>query len=319
VDADTAQFEDRTSPTEILFLEEAKNARKNAYAPYSGYRVGVALETKNGSLITGCNVECVDYTGLEAIESAISRLVSLQDWRKDSDSACVTRAVFAVPRLDYESLVHYPSPKSLGRLRFFAHDTLHMTFVDESGQSEDCTLDDLLPRSPNIHQSMARFSHQTPISMPPRTAHDSAATHPLVDDDILGLLDTTRRHSIAPSSGYTVSVVVKSTAGHLYSGCNVETAMHSAIHAEESALSNMICAEGPTAKLDTVYVLTSGDKAGWPCGNCRQKLYEFAHEKTLIRAVNQQGEYEEKPLTELLPNGFTAAHIPATGGDTPAS
>ncbi len=38
-------------------IEMAKEARKNAYAPYSNFKVGAALLTKSGRVFTGCNVE----------------------------------------------------------------------------------------------------------------------------------------------------------------------------------------------------------------------------------------------------------------------
>lgn len=38
-------------------LEEAVKAREKAYAPYSGYKVGAALQVENGSIFTGTNVE----------------------------------------------------------------------------------------------------------------------------------------------------------------------------------------------------------------------------------------------------------------------
>ena len=38
-------------------VEMAKEARKNAYAPYSNFKVGAALLTKSGRVFTGCNVE----------------------------------------------------------------------------------------------------------------------------------------------------------------------------------------------------------------------------------------------------------------------
>ena len=38
-------------------LIEARNARAFAYAPYSGFRVGAAVETGDGTIVTGCNVE----------------------------------------------------------------------------------------------------------------------------------------------------------------------------------------------------------------------------------------------------------------------
>ena len=40
---------------------EAKKARERAYTPYSHFKVGAALVTKNGEIYYGCNIENAAY------------------------------------------------------------------------------------------------------------------------------------------------------------------------------------------------------------------------------------------------------------------
>lgn len=47
--------------TDMELLMEAKEARKHAYAPYSHHTVGAALETGNGKIYHGCNIENAAY------------------------------------------------------------------------------------------------------------------------------------------------------------------------------------------------------------------------------------------------------------------
>jgi cytidine deaminase len=42
-------------------LDAARAARQHAHAPFSNFRVGAALETADGHIITGCNVENATY------------------------------------------------------------------------------------------------------------------------------------------------------------------------------------------------------------------------------------------------------------------
>ena len=49
-----------TKKEQKLFLL-AKGARENAYAPYSNFKVGAAIESQSGKYYAGCNVENISY------------------------------------------------------------------------------------------------------------------------------------------------------------------------------------------------------------------------------------------------------------------
>ncbi|MER5555099.1 cytidine deaminase [Streptomyces sp. NPDC002793] len=57
--------------------EAARDAMSRAYAPYSGYPVGVAALVDDGRMITGCNVENASYgIGLCAECGLVSQLAA---------------------------------------------------------------------------------------------------------------------------------------------------------------------------------------------------------------------------------------------------
>jgi cytidine deaminase len=59
-------------------IAAARRARRHAHAAFSGFKVGAALETDDGSIVTGCNVENASY-GLTICAERVAMFKALSD------------------------------------------------------------------------------------------------------------------------------------------------------------------------------------------------------------------------------------------------
>lgn len=113
-----------------------------------------------------------------------------------------------------------------------------------------------------------------------------------------------------PYSHYPVGAALRSVDGTIFTGCNVENASYSAtICAERTALVKAV-SEGQR-QFDAIAVIT--DTGGFPCGTCRQVLFEFAPTLRVIIARPDGIILHDLPLNELLAYGFGPAHLAHTG------
>ncbi len=68
--------------TKQELVSKAKAASQNAYAPYSHFRVGAALECGDGSVYTGCNVENAAY-GLAICAERTAMVKAVSEGHRD--------------------------------------------------------------------------------------------------------------------------------------------------------------------------------------------------------------------------------------------
>ena len=110
-----------------------------------------------------------------------------------------------------------------------------------------------------------------------------------------------RQNSYSPYSKFAVGAAVRTAAGKIYGGCNVENASYGlCCCGERNAIFAAVCAG--ERELETICVVADTEKPVSPCGACRQVMSEFKIKTVLLG--NLAGEIKICTLEELLPYGF---------------
>ncbi|MBM3756499.1 MAG: cytidine deaminase [Acidobacteria bacterium] len=75
-------------------VDAAIRARENAFAPFSKFKVGAAVLLRNGSVVSGCNVENASY-GLTICAERVAVFKAVSEGARPGDFACVVVATDA--------------------------------------------------------------------------------------------------------------------------------------------------------------------------------------------------------------------------------
>lgn len=138
---------------------------------------------------------------------------------------------------------------------------------------------------------------------------NSTTTSPLTEEQkraLVAAATSARQYAYAPYSNYLVGAALLASTGEIYLGCNIENAAYPAtICAERVALVKAVSEGKRTFK--AIVVVT--DNGGYPCGTCRQMLFEFAPDLKVIIADGESTIKHEIPLSQLLPEGFGPAQM----------
>ena len=129
----------------------------------------------------------------------------------------------------------------------------------------------------------------------------------MTDRQLINLAEQASRNAYVPYSHFAVGAALECRDGTVFTGCNIENA----------ALGSTICAERTAAckaisegRRDFVRIAVYGDGEHYcyPCGACRQFLYEFSPDMEVI-CLNRAREAKRMTLRELMPCGFDSTFL----------
>lgn len=128
-----------------------------------------------------------------------------------------------------------------------------------------------------------------------------------MDIDYKLLMDKAKEASQAsysPFSRFAVGAAVYMKSGKIYQGCNVENSSFGLTNCAERTAIFKAVSEGDKEIL-AIAIYSPNTDSCYPCGACRQVLYEFQTDEYEIDVITENlGALEIQKLSYFLPCGF---------------
>lgn len=127
------------------------------------------------------------------------------------------------------------------------------------------------------------------------------------EEKLIAAARQARDFAHAPYSRFRVGAAVRTKAGRIFSGCNIENASYGLTLCAERVAIFKAVSEGER-EFDSIVVVADTEKLTPPCGACRQIIWEFCGDIPVILA-NLKGKIERERAGKLLPRPFDSSHI----------
>ena len=127
----------------------------------------------------------------------------------------------------------------------------------------------------------------------------------MTEKELIDAALAVRENAYCRYSTFRVGAALIDEQGRLHVGCNVENASYpQGSCAETGAIAAMIAAGGKV--ISTIAVVGGYDDVMpcTPCGGCRQRIAEFSDDDTRLIVIDDDGEWRNYALAELLPHSF---------------
>ena len=130
-------------------------------------------------------------------------------------------------------------------------------------------------------------------------------------DNLIRIATEARSCSLAPFSNFLVGAALRTEAGKVFTGCNIESASYGLTVCAERVAIWKALSECERDFTDLVVVVDT-EQLTPPCGTCRQIIWEYC-KHARITLANLKGQSEVVDIRELLPKAFDARFLKEAG------
>ena len=109
-------------------------------------------------------------------------------------------------------------------------------------------------------------------------------------------------HGVCAYSHFPVGAALECEDGAVFTGCNIENSSYGLTNCAERTAAFKAVSEGHR-RFKRIVIAGRSDDYCYPCGACRQVLYEFGPDMEVV-CLNKKGEEKRLSIRELLPYGF---------------
>ena len=132
-----------------------------------------------------------------------------------------------------------------------------------------------------------------------------------VEHELVEAAIEARNCALAQFSKFCVGAALEAEDGTIYTGCNIESAAYELTMCAERVTIWKALSEG-ARKFTHLAVAADTERLTPPCGACRQIIWEFCRDVTVILA-NLRGKVETVQMQDLLPRAFDARFLKEPG------
>ena len=112
----------------------------------------------------------------------------------------------------------------------------------------------------------------------------------------------------APYSHVPVGAALRTSEGDIYTGCNIESSSYGLTMCAERVAMFKALSEGERS-FKAIAIATDVEPFCPPCGACRQVLWDFAKDITVI-LVSADSSTKEMKMSDFLPHAFDDGFLP---------